>query len=360
MLRGILLFQSFFEIPCWECLVIFAVSIFMIINAAIYSRTKRDVKLVMIFFARYILTLIVIEIRTVLPVSTIIYNEFTLDINIGWFILAVIWLPELIAIISWGFFFALFALAATGAALFIDYFYFSNLQLYFGIGPITLVTLVLILVSFRWFANYGISEIIKIADKSKLFKVILTISEASYATIGGALLWRIFKDTGIYEKYIDPLFDKLEKGAAAVQIAIILFAAIIQFPTSPLWLQVILILSVPVGTLAIIILLATRGMTAWKEVFEIYTEEFSSQSISIKAWLDQKKTLKHRKFFLIWALIGNWTTIIVAIIEIGSVVYMLFGDFFVELAIIVILIIKYVFSMIKATKEIYFYLKTLS
>jgi len=290
------------------------------------------------------------------PTVHISYSTFDFDINSAWIVLAIIWLPELIAVIEWGLFFSVFALAALGAAMFLDFTYFSNIEILPKIGPTSLIMIVMILFSVRYFSNYSLNEI-KHFRKYRPLRIVISIAEASFSCIGGILIWKYFLTTRFYKKKLTRILDKIETVTAAVQVITIIAVSFIQFPIVPLWLQVIIIISAPVGLISISILLIKNRWYAWKTVFEIYTEEFSSQVLTIFKTVTETPGVDKIKYLPIiyWALIGNWFTIAIALYDIFTVLYNIIPDLAVVIPLLGILALKYVSSMIYATKIILSY-----
>ncbi len=332
---------------------------FIILNVFLYIDTKikmiktstTKVYLTIFFFLfRFFITYSIAYNFEIFPVIHISLSTIEADVNAAWLALAIIWLPELIAVIQWGLFFSVFALAGLGASLFFDYTYFSNIEILPKIGPLSIIMIILIILSVRYFSNYSLNEI-KHFRRFKPFRVILDISEASFACIGGIIIWRHLLNTDLYRDRIAPFLDRIENFTSGVQVIVIIMVSILQFPAVPQWLQFVILISAPISFTAVGILISQNRWYAWKSVFEIYTEEFSSQSLTIYQAL--KKNKKEGKRILIpmiyWALLGNWFTILIALYDIYTVIYNIIPDMFIVFPLLSILALKYLSSMIRAT-----------
>jgi len=323
----------------------------MLKRAGAYSR--KHIAYVFLFMFRFLLTYSIAYNFEMFPMVKIAYSMFQFDINLAWVILACIWIPEIIAVIEWAFFFSVFALAGLGAALFIDYSYLSDYEIFPYIGPFSFIMIVAILLSVRYFSNYSLNEI-KNLRKLILQRIIIDIAEASFACIGGAMLWKYVINSQVYRTKFSRFLDKIESATAAFQVLTIILVSFIQFPVVPAWLQPIILVSSPIGLMSVCILLYKHRWYAWKLVFEVYTEEFSSQSLTIFQTLVEKGINERIKYkaIVIWALIGNWFTIAIALYDIFSVVYTIIPDLAIALPVLAVLALKYVSSMIRATRTI--------
>lgn len=302
----------------------------------------------LVFFARFFVSFIILSKMEIFPAMLVSFHNYSFMVNYAFIVVALIWLPEIIALMLWGVIFAVFALAGLGASLFIDYLYFGDIAILWGkVGPISLIMIAMIILSFRYFSNYSIREIVKMAQKVALIRKVLLLSSVTYLLIGGGVFWRAFISSKIYKKYISVLLDKIENMTAAISVIIILLALPLQFPKIPLLVKILILINAPIAFTAVVILLAEKKFGAWKAVFEIYTEEFSAQSLILK----DKIAKKNRKFLLV-ALIGNWAAIPIALYDVGSVMFWLLGDAFLVGIALLILGSRYISSMIEATREI--------
>ncbi|MGQ4892319.1 MAG: hypothetical protein ACP6IP_07500 [Candidatus Njordarchaeia archaeon] len=331
---------------------------FIIMNVFIYIDTKvrmfkeSSMKVygyIFFFLFRFFITYSIAYNMGFFPITHIKISTLETDLNLAWAVLAIVWLPEVLAVLEWGLFFSVFALAGLGASLFIDYSYFRGWEILPKIGPVSIVMIVMIILSVRYFSNYSLNEI-KHFRRFKPLRLILDISEASFACIGGIILWRYLINTNLYKRKIVPILEKIENFTSAVQVLTIIIVSLIQFPIVPYWLQITIAISAPISFIAIGILVSRHKWYAWKTVFEIYTEEFSSQALTIYQSIT-KKIQNNKKFIpvIYWALIGNWFTILIAIYDIYSVIYNIIPDIMIVLPLLAILAIKYTLSMINAT-----------
>ena len=311
--------------------------------------SEREIhKSILLFFVRFFVSFAILSKMEFFPAIPVSFHNYYFAVNYALIVVALIWLPEIIALMQWGIIFAVFALAGLGASLFIDYLYFSNTTILWGkIGPVSLIMIVLIILSFRYFSNYSIQEIVKMAQKISIFRRILIVSSVAYILIGGGILWRIFISSRLYRNHVAKLLDKIENTTAAISVIIILLTLPLQFPKIPLPVQVLILINAPIAFAAVAILLIENKFGAWKAVFEIYTEEFSAQSLILK-----ERVAKKNHKFLIIALIGNWAAIPVALYDVGSVMFWLLGDIFLVGIALLILGFRYISSMVGATKEI--------
>lgn len=311
------------------------------------------------FLFRFFLTYSIAYNFDLFPQVEVVYSTIHAEVNLAWIILAFIWLPEIIAVLEWALFFSVFALAGLGAAMFIDYSYFSDRLIFPYIGPLSLVMIIAIILSVRYFSNYSLNEI-KRFRRFRFLSFIIDIAEASFACIGGIFLWKVVIDSKFYKNVVSKFLDKIESSVAAFQVLTIILVAFLQFPVVPYWLQLIIIISGPVGFISVIILILKHRWYAWKLVFEVYTEEFSSQSLTIFQTIVErgKEVFKKYRPIVYWALLGNWFTIAIALYDIYSVIITIIPDVAVTLPVLGILALKYVSSMIHATKIILSYSPT--
>jgi len=299
-----------------------------------------------IFSARFIISFLLLAKTELFPVVQLNLFGFDLSISLSIIIFLLIWVPEIITLVLWGIIFSVFALAGLGAALFLDYLYFSDMTILWGkVGPIGLIMMTLIILSFRYFSNYSIREIINMARNRYFLRGTLLFSSVAYMLIGGGVLWRGLIKSRIYRNSIAPILDRIETATTAISVLIILLTLPFQFPTIPIPIRILIIINVPIAFSAVIILLRKGGFRAWKAVFEIYTEEFAMQSLIVK------DKIKRPKLMLI-ALIGNWAAIPIALYDVGITVYWLIGDLILTIIALIILGSRYISSMIRASKEI--------
>jgi len=299
-----------------------------------------------VFSARFVASFLLLAKTELFPVVQLSLFGFDLSISLSIIIFLLIWVPEIITLVLWGIIFSVFALAGLGAALFIDYLYFSDLAILWGkIGPIGLFMIVLIILSFRYFSNYSIREIINMARRRSILRGILLFSSVAYMLIGGGIIWRVLIRSRIYRDSIAPILEKIETATAAISVLIILLTLPFQFPTIPIPIRILIIINTPIAFSAVIILLQRGKFKAWKAVFEIYTEEFAMQSLIVKDKIKQPK-------LMLIALIGNWAAIPIALYDVGITVYWLIGDLILTIIALIILGSRYISSMIRASKEI--------
>jgi len=301
---------------------------------------------ILIFLVRFSVSFILLAETELFPVLQMSIYGYSFAISLSIIIVILIWIPEIITLILWGIIFAVFALAGLGAALFIDYLYFgNNLFLWGKVGPIGLLMIVLIVLSFRYFSNYSIGEIVKMAKRHTSLKIILLFSSISCILIGGGVLWRVFINSKIYRDYLSGFLDKVENATAAISVMIILLTLPLQFPSIPLPVRILILINAPIAFSAVMILLIEKRFGAWKTIFEIYTEEFAAQSTILKERISNPK-------IMLVALVGNWAAIPIALYDVGATVYWLLGDLLLTFGALIILGLRYISSMIQATKEI--------
>jgi len=309
-------------------------------------------KSILVFLVRFFASFLILSHMENFSIHEFTIHEQTLFINDALILVALIWLPEILAVIQWGIIFCVFALAGLGAAIIIDRLYFYNYYVWGGFGPISTLILILIVLSFRYFSNYSINEIIKMAKNIKLLRYILLLASIAFILIGGGVLWRLLISSRFYKEKLSKLLDHIETATTAISVIVILFVLPLQFPQTPLWIQILIIINAPIAFAAVGILLVNNRFKAWKAVFEVYTEEFSAQSLIIK------DMIANRKKFLMIALIGNWAAVPVALYNIGTVIFWIINDLLLTIVAVVILGYRYISSMIDATIEITKEIKT--
>jgi len=312
----------------------------------LYSHDEIKTSLTL-FLIRFIVTVLILLHLQFFPRFPLPILGIDMEINSGLITLGAVWLPEILAIIQWGIIFAVFALAGLGASLLIDHLYFPDHCYIWGFGPLSIIMVILIVLSFRYFSNYSVREIINMAKKVRLLRKILLFACVSFILIGGGVFWGLFISSKVYRNTISSILDKIETTTAAVSVIIILLTLPLQFPKNPLPIQILILLNAPVAFAAVAILLVKNKFRAWKDVFEVYTEEFAAQSLIIK----DKIRAKNKKFLII-ALIGNWAAVPVALYNIGCVIYWVISDILLVILAVLGVGVRYISSMISATKEI--------
>ena len=114
---------------------------------------------IIIFFVRFIATVLILLHLKFFPRFPLPFLGVDMEINSGLITLGAIWLPEILAVIQWGIIFAVFALAGLGASLLIDHLYFPNYCFVWGFGPLSIIIVILIVLSFRYFSNLSLIHI---------------------------------------------------------------------------------------------------------------------------------------------------------------------------------------------------------
>ncbi len=302
-----------------------------------------------LFFIRLFMSFVLLAKMEYFPSHTYMVYGHDIVLNMSLIIVAILWIPEIIALVQWAIFFSVFGLAGLGAAIFLDIVLYDliGFNIWFGgkLGVVGLLMVILIVASFRYFANYSIGEIMRIAEKVSIQRIIVLISGISYMMIGGGILWRWIIASNIYRQKISPILDKIETTTAAISVIIIIGILPAQILSVPIWLMILIFVNMPIAFTAIIILIKEHKFGAWKQVFEIYTEEFAGQSLTISRKIKDKKWLKI-------ALVGNWAAIPIALYDVGTALLWIINDIFIVIVCLVVLGAKYISSMLEATREI--------
>jgi len=354
------------QLTTTEIIIVSILAIWVAVNAKFLNNvlSLRRVKFAMmfsgaqlrlaytVFIIRFIISFLLLAKSEYFEKRYITLFGYGFEVNIAYILVALLWIPEIIALLQWALFFSVFGLAGLGAAIYLDLILFNvfgvELRIFGRFGPISGIMLVLIIASFRYFSNYSIGEIMRIAERAKFQRIIVLLSGVSYMLIGGGFIWRVVIESNIYQRKISPILDKIETFTAATSVLVIIVTLPMQMLNAPVWICILVLINAPVAFSAVAILLLKHGFRAWKHVFEIYTEEFAAQSLTLMEALGRSKWRSLLKI----ALIGNWAAVPVALYDIGVVIWWLLHDVLLVCGGLMILGIKYVSSMVTATKKI--------